>query len=76
MIYKKVVSKGWHKESRLKTEEKFKVCFVQNLTVCCSCFFFKKRKNKKHPSQTWGELIVNANAIIMHSFFPVIQGND
>ena len=26
--------------------------------------------------QTWGELIVNANALIMHSFFPVIQGND
>ena len=26
--------------------------------------------------QTWGELIVNANAFIMHSFFPVIQGND
>ena len=28
------------------------------------------------PHQTWGELIVNANALIMHSFFPVIQGND
>ena len=28
------------------------------------------------PDQTWGELIVNANALIMHSFFPVIQGND
>ena len=27
-------------------------------------------------NQTWGELIVNANALIMHSFFPVIQGND
>ena len=26
--------------------------------------------------QTWGELIVNANALIMHSFFPVIQDND
>ena len=26
--------------------------------------------------QTWGKLIVNANALIMHSFFPVIQGND
>ena len=26
--------------------------------------------------QTWGELIVNANALIMHSFFPEIQGND
>ena len=26
--------------------------------------------------QTWGELIVNANALIMHSFSPVIQGND
>ena len=26
--------------------------------------------------QTWGELIVNANALIMHYFFPVIQGND
>ena len=27
-------------------------------------------------AQTWGELIVNANALIMHSFFLVIQGND
>ena len=27
-------------------------------------------------NQTWGELIVNANALIMHSFFSVIQGND
>ena len=26
--------------------------------------------------QTWGELIVNANALLMHYFFPVIQGND
>ena len=26
--------------------------------------------------KTWGELIVNANALIMHSFFSVIQGND
>ena len=26
--------------------------------------------------QTWGELIVNANALIMHSFNPVIQGSD
>ena len=26
--------------------------------------------------QTWGELIVNAYALIMHSYFPVIQGND
>ena len=26
--------------------------------------------------QTWGKLIVNANALLMHSFFPVIQGND
>ena len=25
--------------------------------------------------QTWGELIVNANALIMHSFFSVILGN-
>ena len=33
---------------------------------------------KANPTgyQTWGELIVNANALIMHSFFPVIQGND
>ena len=29
-----------------------------------------------HGHQTWGELIVNANALIMHSFFPVIQSND
>ena len=27
-------------------------------------------------NQTWGELIVNANALIMHSFFQIIQGND
>ena len=26
--------------------------------------------------QTWGELIFNANALLMHYFFPVIQGND
>ena len=26
--------------------------------------------------QTWGELIVNANALLMHYFFQVIQGND
>ena len=26
--------------------------------------------------QAWGELIVNANALIMHYFFQVIQGND
>ena len=26
--------------------------------------------------QTWGELIINANALLMHYFFPVIQGND
>ena len=26
--------------------------------------------------QTWGELIVNAYALLMHYFFPVIQGND
>ena len=26
--------------------------------------------------QTWGELIVNSNALLMHYFFPVIQGND
>ena len=25
--------------------------------------------------QAWGELIVNANALIMHSFFQVVQGN-
>ena len=29
-----------------------------------------------HNEQTWGELIVNANALLMHYFFPVIQGND
>ena len=29
-----------------------------------------------HLIQTWGELIVNANALLMHYFFPVIQGND
>ena len=27
-------------------------------------------------NQTWGELIVNANALLMHYFFQVIQGND
>ena len=27
-------------------------------------------------SQTWGELTVNANALLMHYFFQVIQGND
>ena len=26
--------------------------------------------------QAWGELIVNANALLMHYFFQVIQGND
>ena len=26
--------------------------------------------------QTWGELIDYANALIMHYFFPLIQGND
>ena len=26
--------------------------------------------------QTWGELIVNSNALLMHYLFPVIQGND
>ena len=26
--------------------------------------------------QTWGKLIVNANALIMHPFFLVIQGNN
>ena len=26
--------------------------------------------------QTWGELIVNANALLMHYFFQIIQGND
>ena len=26
--------------------------------------------------QTWGKLIVNANALLMHYFFQVIQGND
>ena len=30
----------------------------------------------KPRHQTWGELIVNANALLMHYFFPVIQGND
>ena len=28
------------------------------------------------PHQTWGELIVNANALLMHYFFQVIQGTD
>ena len=40
----------------------------------------RKRMDHHHPKtgvvQTWGELIVNANALIMHSYFPVIQGND
>ena len=31
---------------------------------------------KVPAGQTWGELIVNANALLMHYFFPVIQGND
>ena len=34
---------------------------------------FNKNMNK---IQTWGELIVNANALLMHYFFQVIQGND
>ena len=31
---------------------------------------------EEHNEQTWGELIVNANALLMHYFFPVIQSND
>ena len=37
-----------------------------------SCFCGKNTSSE----QTWGELIINANALIMHHFFPVIQGND
>ena len=33
-------------------------------------------KSEATIDQTWGELIVNANALIMHYFFQVIQGND
>ena len=29
-----------------------------------------------NPGQAWGELIVNDNALLMHYFFQVIQGND
>ena len=41
---------------------------------CRSMFCHRPVINGLH--QTWGELILNANALIMHSFFPVIQGND
>ena len=44
----------------------------QNLSVNC----LKSRVSELSCWQTWGELIVNANALLMHSFFPVIQGND
>ena len=39
-------------------------------------FDSKWKLRKSRPHQTWGELIVNANALLMHYFFPVIQGND
>ena len=38
--------------------------------------YLKTDRSSTAYNQTWGELIVNANALIMHSFFPVIQGND
>ena len=36
--------------------------------------FFKSNVNG-YTNQTWGKLIVNANALIMHCFL-VIHGND
>ena len=38
--------------------------------------YFGHMTNMTATPQTWGKLIVNANALLMHYFFPVIQGND
>ena len=37
---------------------------------------WKLPENLVLMDQTWGELIINANALVMHSFFPVIQDYD
>ena len=56
--------------------------FVAFFEYCNDPKFLDKQvwANSADPNQTapqtWGELIVNANALIMHSFFPLIQGND
>ena len=59
--------------------------FLQVLRTCMKAWMssnFSKFATELRPLiefriwQTWGELIVNANALIMHSFFLVIQGND
>ena len=37
---------------------------------------YLNRHLRYHGGPTRGELFVNANALLMHSFFPVTQGND
>ena len=58
----------------------YHACDMQSArTITLDLYSFELFPLKSFPlcvPQTWGELIVNANALIMHSFFPVIQGND
>ena len=55
---------------------------MKTLTIVMSCQHTKNSHCDRccnevcRKKQTWGELIVNANALLMHYFFPVIQGND
>ena len=52
------------------------VCY--HICLCTLVAYVAKNMDPDQTAlnQTWVELIVNANALLMHYFFPVIQDND